>query len=76
MRVNIESTAGVSASTMAAFMPTVFTVSFGYGVVFPSALSNRAASGSGSSGWASFPAHAAKALGQTRLMTEAQRLID
>ena len=35
MRVNIERTVGVSASTMAAFMPAVFTVSLGYGVVLP-----------------------------------------
>ncbi|MEK6211986.1 MAG: MFS transporter [Pseudomonadota bacterium] len=35
MRVNIERTAGVSASTMAALMLAVFTVSVGFGVVLP-----------------------------------------
>ena len=35
MRVNTERMAGVSASTMAALMLAVFTVSIGYGVVLP-----------------------------------------
>ena len=35
MRVNTERTAGVSASTMAALMLAVFTVSVGFGVVLP-----------------------------------------
>ena len=35
MRVNIESIVGVSASTIAALMFAVFTMSFGYGVVLP-----------------------------------------
>ena len=35
MRVNTERTAGVSTSTMAAFMLAVFTVSVGVGVVLP-----------------------------------------
>ena len=35
MRVDTERTAGVSASTMAALMLTVFRVSVGFGIVLP-----------------------------------------
>ena len=35
MRINVESTVGVSASTMAALMLAVFTVSMGFSVVLP-----------------------------------------